>query len=281
MAITRVHPPDRETPLIHDTTLRALGAGSFGGEVPERWCTPRGPHGGYLMALVMRGLIDAAADPSRVARSLTVHFLRAAAPGEALIRTSVARSGRSMTTVTGTLEQRGAVLALGTAVFAAPGNGPERRDARMPSVTPPDGRPAPTLNREPPAYAQHLTMQPRFGSGGHGRSDRAETGGWLGLREPGPLDPVAIALLADAWIPTPWEQWPELGEIPPPTIEMSVFFRTRLPIPDTLLLAHHRTRLLHDGIFDEDGEFWTPDGTLVAQSRQLALLGVPRNGPAH
>ena len=45
-----------------------------------------------------------------------------------------------------------------------------------------------------------------------------------------------------------------------------------LPLDDTLLLGRFRNSLVRDGFFDEDGELWLPDGTLVAQSRQLGLL---------
>ena len=48
-------------------------------------------------------------------------------------------------------------------------------------------------------------------------------------------------------------------------------FRAPLPVTGPLL-ARFTSRLARDGYFEEDGELWTADGTLVAQSRQLALL---------
>ena len=77
-------------------------------------------------------------------------------------------------------------------------------------------------------------------------------------------------ILADAWFPTPWPRLPEFA--PAPTVEMSVYYRAPLPLPDSLLLGRFENRLVRDGFFDESGELWAPDGTLVAQCRQLGLL---------
>jgi acyl-CoA thioesterase len=79
-----------------------------------------------------------------------------------------------------------------------------------------------------------------------------------------------VALLADAWFPAPWPRLRALA--PAPTIDLTIHFRTPLPIGDGLLLGRFRSRVTRDGFFDEDGELWAPDGTLVAQSRQLGLL---------
>jgi acyl-CoA thioesterase len=113
-------------------------------------------------------------------------------------------------------------------------------------------------------------MQHRFGNPPFSSSDRGETGGWLGLREERPVDALAIAVLADAWFPAPWPRLRALA--PAPTIDLTIHFRAPLPLSDTLLLGHFTNRLVRDGFFDEDGELWAPDGTLIAQSRQLGLL---------
>ena len=124
-----------------------------------------------------------------------------------------------------------------------------------------------------PPFTQRLTMQGRFGEPPFTQAEHAEVGGWLGLAEERELDAPSVALLADAWWPAPW---PRLAELrPAPTIELTVLFRAPLPLPESLLLGRFTTRLVRDGFFEEDGELWAPDGTLVAQSRQLALLMAP------
>ena len=143
----------------------------------------------------------------------------------------------------------------------------------MPDAEPPDpARPVPPEGLGPP-FTQRLTMQGRFGAKPFSGADRAEVGGWLGLAEERRIDAPAVALLADAWFPAPWPRLTELR--PAPTIEMTVLFRAPLPLNDTLLLGRFRSRLVRDGFFDEDGELWARDGTLIAQSRQLALLMAP------
>ena len=39
-----------------------------------------------------------------------------------------------------------------------------------------------------------------------------------------------------------------------------------------IALVRFWTRVSTHGFIEEDGEIWAPDGTLIAQSRQLALL---------
>ena len=260
--------------LDEDTALRRTGEGEYEGNIVEHWWTPRGPLGGYVMAIVHRGMELAVDDPARRPRSLNVYFLRPPHAGAITVRPVVERVGRSLTTASARLEQDGKLIALGVAAFSAPWPGPELSEAPMPDVEPPGERATskgngPGLQRRPP-FMGRLTMQRRFGEPAFSGADHAETGGWLGLIEKREVDATTLLVLADAWYPAPWPRLKALA--PAPTIEMSVMFRAHLPLPDSLMLGRFHTRLVRDGFFDEQGELWAPDGTLVAQSRQLALL---------
>jgi acyl-CoA thioesterase len=255
-----------------DTALTPAGDGVWEGAIADGWATPRGPLGGYVMALVLRAFELAIGDPARSPRSATMHFLRVPEVGPVSISTTVERAGRSLSTVSGRMEQAGRLLGLALGAYSVPWESPPLGDDAAPDVAPAEGRqPVPDLGRgTPPAFTEQLTMQHRFGPRPFSQADDGETGGWLGLREERPVDALTIAVLADAWFPAPWPRLKKLA--PAPTVDLTIHFRVSLPLPDTLLLGRFRNRLVRDGFFDEDGELWAPDGALVAQSRQLGLL---------
>ena len=259
--------------LDSDTALRPLADGAYEGRIGGGWWTPRGPLGGYVMAIVLRGMTLAVADGARLPRSLTTYFLRPPDAGPVTLRPAVERSGRSLTTVSARLEQQDELLALSLAAFSVEWPGPLLSEAPMPQVEPSGPRqasPERPGDSVRPSFLDRLTMQRRFGALPFTGAASMEAGGWLGLLEEREIDALTVALLADAWFPTPWTRLRQLA--PAPTIEMTVLFRSPLPLPDSLLLGRFRTRLVRDGFFEEDGELWSPDGTLVAQSRQLGLL---------
>jgi acyl-CoA thioesterase len=263
--------------LDDDLALRPVGDDSLEGRIDPTWWTPRGPLGGYVMALMHQAMRSVVEDPARQTRSLTVNFTRTPKEGPVVLRPRLERSGRSLSTVTARLEQDGELLGLAIGSFSGPWPGPELSESPMPEVEPPEGRDVLAVDlpgREPPPFTQQLTMQHRIGAPFFSKADRAETGGWLGLREEREVDAATVLVLADAWFPAPWPRLDALA--PAPTIEMSVYFRAPLPQPDSLLLGRFRTRLIRDGFFEEDGALWTPDGTLIAQSRQIGLLLAPR-----
>jgi acyl-CoA thioesterase len=275
-----------EPPLAafdHDTAVHRQRSSEselclFDAEVSGDWRAGRGPHGGYLSAMLLRALIETVADPAREPRSLTIHFPRAPRPGPVRICTVIERAGRSLSTLSARMEQEGSLIALALAAFSVPWSAPEILDVQMPGVAPPD------LDREPgtllgvgaPPFTKHLIFQPRIGAIPFAGSEQPmEIGGWLGLEAARPIDSLSLAFFSDALFPPPFGRLTDRAVSP--TIDLTIHFRSRArraehPDPQDLCLARFRSTMVHEGFFDEDGVIWAADGTLLAQSRQLALL---------
>ncbi|HEX5225664.1 MAG TPA: thioesterase family protein [Solirubrobacteraceae bacterium] len=266
-----------------DTAVRAEdGEGAvrtFGAVVSGEWRAGRGPHGGYLAAMILRALMLAVDDPGRAPRSLTIHYARRPEDGPARIITTVERAGRSLSTLSARMEQDGRMIALALAAFSVPwSGGPDVSEIAMPEVAPPEpGREPGTLFKEgAPPFTRFITIQPRIG----GRPfppepGSMELGGWLGLAEPRPIDALSLAFFTDALLPAPFMRLP--APTAAPTIDLTIHFREpmpRVPDPDPaeLVLARVRGGVIHQGFFEEDVTLWAQDGTVLAQSRQLALL---------
>ena len=96
-------------------------------------------------------------------------------------------------------------------------------------------------------------------------------------RIPGPIDAPLLAAYTDAWPPALFTQL-DRAEIRAgvPTLDLTVHFRAPWPAhldPADFVLVAFRSRMAHEGFVEEDGEIWTRDGLLLAQSRQLAVIG--------
>jgi acyl-CoA thioesterase len=269
---------DRDTAVVleHGSESQA----TFAAEVSRDWRAGRGPHGGYLAAMLLRALIETVADPRRSPRSLTIHYPRAPEPGPVSIHTRVEREGRSLTTLSARMEQDGELIALVLSAFSVPWSAPELSDLEMPNVPGPEpSREAGTLEKfGAPPFTRHLVMQSRIGGRPFAASEQPmEIGGWLGLAEPRPIDALSLAFFSDALFPPPFVRLRTDQRVVAPTIDLTIHFRTTTPRspdpdPDELCLARFRTRLVHEGFFDESGVIWAQDGTVLAQSRQLAIL---------
>jgi acyl-CoA thioesterase len=266
---------DRDTAV---ELVRADGSWrSFAAEVHSGWEAGRGPHGGYLAAMILRALTDTVADPRRAPRSLTIHYARSPAPGPVVIETTLERVGRSLSTLSARMLRDGSTIALALAAFSTPWSAPEINEVRMPDVAPvdparEDGAPHP----QAPGFTRHLRIVPRIGAAPFsGSPEPMELGAWLALAEPRPLDAISLAFLSDAMLPAPF---PRLSEpAVSPTVDLTVHFRATMPRtsdpdPHERCFMRFKAGAVHEGFFEEDGTIWAPDGTLLAQSRQLALL---------
>jgi acyl-CoA thioesterase len=268
---------DRDTAVWREDQ-ETDGQTVFGAEVAPDWRAGRGPHGGYLAAMLLRALIESVADDARAPRSLTIHYARAPEPGPVRISTVIERQGRSLSTLSARMHQGDELIAIVLAAFSLPWGGPELSDARMPKVDPPDPsrEGVKLIEHGGPEFARHIVLQPRMdGSVFSGDEQPMRIRGWIGLAEPRPIDALSLAFFSDALIPAPYMRMSEPAAVP--TIDLTVHFRARLRAepdadPRELCLAQTTTELIHDGFFVEDGLIWATDGTLLAHSRQLAIV---------
>ena len=274
-------PPAGGTKFDRDTAVwREASSGPetvFGAEVAPDWRAGRGPHGGYLAAMLLRALVEAVGDANRAPRSLTIHYARAPEPGPARITTVIERQGRSLSTLSARMHQDGELIALVLAAFSVPWSGPEISELEMPDVEPPDpSRESLRLMEHGPEFARHIVLQPRIeGLPLSGEERPMAIRAWMGLVEPRPIDALSLAFFSDALIPAPYMRLREWSAVP--TVDLTVHFHERMrPVPGAdpseLCLAQTTSELIHDGFFVEDGLIWASDGTLLAHSRQLAIV---------
>ncbi len=261
-----------------DTRVTASSDGSFEAAIDPGWWISRGPNGGYLAAILLRAFSATVADPERTPRSFTTHFTRAPARGGVRIGTSIERSGRSLTTVSGRMHQGDSLCAVGLAAFSKTRTGLEFQHRTRPAVPPPE------RCERLIAETETVTIRERYEQRGvPGAESEFGTGGWIRLREGAPADAALVAAFLDAWPPPTLERARSDQGIPVlglPTVELTIHFRSRLPLPDArsedFYLALFRSRTARDGFVEEDGEIWSRDGILIAESRQLAaFLGPP------
>lgn len=251
--------------LDADTALESLGEGRWRGEISERWWIERGPYGGYVSALLTRALIAVVDDPARAPRSLTVHFLAAPAPGPVEVAATVERSGRSQTSVSLRMEQDGAPMALALASAAVWRDGePEWQELTRPDVSAPEDC-APLGGPPLPPFTENFDIRWAGGVPGVARNVT-----WVRPRPAMPLDHLAVTALSDTMIPAAFSRLGRLAIVP--TLDLTIHFRAPLPAAGEWVLAAYRSGRSAGGAWEEDGELWSRDGVLLAQSRQLALM---------
>jgi acyl-CoA thioesterase len=223
---------------------------------------------------MMRAVIESTDDHERAARSFTTHFIAPPERGTVEITTKLERVGRSRTSISARMEQDGRTVALALAAFSAPWTGIEYADVAMPEAPGPQDAPEVENEALTPAFFRNFHARWAVGDPPFTSSDRALSGGWIRLSEPRVVDAVALAAIADAWVPAVFSRLSQ--PVPTPTVDLTIHFRRALPLPgagaDDLYLSIFRAGVAADGFFVEDGEIWSERGELVAQSRQLAVM---------
>jgi acyl-coenzyme A thioesterase PaaI-like protein len=242
--------------------------------IHDGWDINGNANGGYLMALAANGLRAVAGRPDPV--TVTAHYLSPGRSGPAEVTGTVVKAGKRFSTVSGTLTSDGRTV---LQVLAAFGDLSSNAASEFVSTNgaPPDLPPIERCVRRaadgpvPVAMMRRLQVSLHPDHAGWLRGERTGSGemaGWLAFADGRPLDSLALLLVADALPPAAFNLDLPSGWVP--TVELTVHVRA-VPAPGPVRCVF-RTRFVHGGMFEEDGEVWDSSGTLVALSRQLALL---------
>lgn len=258
-----------------DTALERKDESTFVGATSPDWWVERGPHGGFLAALMLRALKSTIDDPSRPVRSLTLHYIAPPTDGPVEVKTAIERVGKSRVSASARLDQAGETKALALAAFSSSWESVEWAETSMPGVASYGDLDAlPRDNGITPRFFENFDARPAIGDWPFSGAKRALSGGWIRLAEPRPVDDLAVAAFADAWMPSVFTRLDRPMAVP--TVDLTVHFRTSFPPagvdPEDYVLVAFRSETAAEGFFVEDGEIWSSNGTLIAQARQLAVL---------
>jgi acyl-CoA thioesterase len=268
-----------------DSRVVAGGSsGEFAAELTSRWNGTAGAvNGGYMLAICTRALALGMPFPDPVV--VSGFFLRPGTAGPAAVSVSVIRSGRSTAFGEAALTQDGTDVVRVTAAFARLGEGPGAGasagagagagqdglvflDGTPPALPPPAecvGVPVGSFGLA--SIAERIEFRSAELPGwflGH-PSGRPASEFWMRFADGREADLLSLPLLVDSTAPSVLELG--AGSV---TIQLTVHLRAH-PAPGWLA-CRATTRFVSNGYHEEDFEVWDSAGTLVAQSRQLALI---------
>jgi acyl-coenzyme A thioesterase PaaI-like protein len=254
-------------PFDADTALAPAGELRWRGTVSERWSNGQGPgiNGGLFAAMTTRAVQEASGLP---ARSLTIHYLAAPEPGDVELVATIPRAGRSTAFVRLDVVRGDHLMGQAVAVCTAwREDAPAFADAPRPPVAPrkrcrrieAGGMAPPLVSNYELFFDFDAERRPSW------------LGGWIRTAQARPCDQVALAAMTDAFMPPAFFRRSEPVVVP--TLELTIHFRAQPPAGEhPWICGWFTSPTAGGGVVGEDGELWSEDGTLLVQSRQLALM---------
>ena len=260
------------TDFDSDTAVHEREPGVFHAVVHDRWTTDGGhANGGYALSICLQALRLRLQHPDPLA--VSAFFQRRVPNGPVQVVTEAARSGRRLSAGEARLMQDGKELVRVVASFTDLAAAAGRTEVTpSPPRLPPPADCVDLFGYAGPngvGIAGRLQCRapelPGWQTGKPGGRAHAEF--WMRFADGREADTLSLPGMVDMTMPAVFD----LGEFSSTTIELTVHVRAR-PVPGWLA-CRVSTNFLMDGYHDEDFEIWDSSGQLVAQSRQLALLG--------
>ncbi|MBF6333769.1 thioesterase family protein [Nocardia transvalensis] len=273
---------------VTELPSRDSGVGRYQGVIDKIWTIGPKLHGGTMVAASaaaatrwLRESLPEAAEMSPIAASSD--FLGGPDPGEVEYEVRIRKTGRQICLVDADLVQGGRTLVRTVFTFG-------RLDDAAPVYAPDSYTDMPA---EPPADAIHYDRDARMGSVVHvsegasvaidgtwarfleGEQGEPRLRMWLRPRPADEQDPdvaAYFAMMAGDMSPPVTYNLGRFGWAP--TVQLTTYLRRR-PAPGWLRVVA-TTRAVGERMFDEDQLVLDSTGAVVAQTRQLALVPLPR-----
>jgi hypothetical protein len=256
------------------TAVRKIADGRYEAEVLPGWDINGNANGGYLFAFASRAMRDHSG--RRDPLSVTAHYLSPVKAGPIMVEVDTVKTGKLLTTMNASIIANGRVA---VRFLGAWGETPDVHDNDLVTLAPPELPPFDAcVPRQHDGNAFPVEFANRFDSRIHPDDTsflRGETGttaimrGWYEFGDGRPIDTLSLPTIADSFAPPVFNVPVPKAWVP--TIELTVHVRA-VPV-GTRVACVFRSRVIQGGFTEEDGEIWDIAGNLVAQSRQIALLG--------
>ena len=255
--------------FIDETTFEKREENHWYGHLNENWNIGNVPNGGYLLAVVLRAMKQQTTFSDLL--SASAHFLRAGdTKKEAEVEAVLLKDGNTISTCEGLMMQEQKLSLKVIAEFGSLES--ENSGSRNFEIGPPL-LPSPEKCSERSSASQGIELPIRRRvevriAEMEGNSEKAEVYGWIRFCDSTEPDSLALALFSDAFPPSIFSKLGRLGWVP--TVGLSVQVR-KFP-SEGWVAGHFFTDDFQNGSVVETGRLWDSNGSLVAQSRQLALV---------
>ncbi|RZI44097.1 thioesterase family protein [Herbaspirillum sp. HC18] len=258
------HPFDQAIALRHEE------GDLFSGHTSEHYWNAISPFGGTTVATLLQAML---AHPQRLGDplALTVNFAGPIRKGGFTVRAHAVRTGRSTQHWLMEIRQGNDAepAVTGTAVFAVRRDAWSDTESRLPVAAGPE-----TLTVHPqPAHVpflQRYEMRYPDGNPLTGGEDSV-TQCWINDVPPRKLDFPSVAAYCDSFIPRLFVR--KGAPTPIATVTLSINFHVDGVTLDGLDAQHafakSKANAFNGGYYDQEGQLWSRDGTLLATTHQI------------
>lgn len=240
--------------------------------VHDSWYQGRGAFGGLVAGMFAHRFESLVVDDAtRTLRSLSLQCRMPLTVEPAKLSAEVSRSGRYVTYLDGTIRRDEHEIARASCVAASStGQTMTYGHELMPRVPRPEDVESWPQVPLMPKFTAHFDYRQCLGHPPFaGTSDMPVIGGWVGFREPQPLNTRSLVALADSWPLAPMTTL--TAPVPMASVEINYqFFAAPDPTPD-FVLVENRSTAASDGFANQMTRVWARDGSLLCTASQLTI----------